>query len=154
MKWFVSMKDFKLTLSSLGCLVTELTKLLKNSNKSYRVNVVEWREKRSLSQNALFHVWVGELSNYLISKGRKDAGKEFSKDLLKHTFLGYEDVKRVNALTGEVVFTSTLKQTSKLGVGEMTYFMSQCYSWCLDIGLMLPIPETSEYYQLMQSQTE
>jgi len=146
------MKDFKLTFSSLGWLITELTKLLKNNNKPYRVNVVEWREKRSLSQNAIFHAWVAELSKYLISKGRKDATEEFCKELLKHTFLGYEEVERVNALTGERTIISSLKHTSKLDVGDMTYFMVQCYSWCIDIGLMLPIPEGSEYYKLMNEQ--
>jgi len=135
-------------------LLSELTKLLTSTNKVYRVSIKEWRESRSLSQNALFHVWVGKLSEYLISKGRCKADKKFSKDLLKHTFLGYEDSEMVNALTGEISIASLLKKTSDLDVGEMTHFMDKCYSWCLGIGLMLPIPENSEYNQLINQQNQ
>lgn len=145
------MKDFKLNMQSLGFLITELTKLLQ-SGKDYRLNLVEWREKRSVSQNALFHKWVGELSVYLVSKGRKSADEAFCKDLLKHTFLGYELIERTDALTGKKTQVEQLKKTSKLDAGEMHQFMNKCYQWCVDVGLFLTIPETSEYYQLMQMQ--
>lgn len=146
-------KDFKLTLSSVGCFVQELTKLLhSNPNKLYRVNVVEWREKRTLSQNSLFHLWMSTLSKSLIDKGRSDATPEFCKDLMKHTFLGYKRVERVNAVTGEKQTIDSLKHTSKTDVGEMTYFMDQVYAWCADKGIFLEIPEDSEYNKLRLEQ--
>ena len=108
--------------------------------------------KRSLSQNALFHKWVNELSVYLIKGGRKDSSPEFCKDLLKHTFLGYEQIERVNAKTGERVTVSQLKHTSELDLGDMNDFMNKCYAWCVDIGLLLTIPHDSEYAMLMEPQ--
>lgn len=148
------MNEYKLTLSSLGYLVTELTKLIQSTGKVYRVSVKEYRETRSLNQNALFHKWVGELSRYLIAGGRKDSDFKFCKRLLKNTFLGCEDIERVNAITGERVIVSELKHTSDCDTGEMTYFMNQCYEWCVSIGLLLTIPEDSEYAKLMESQND
>ena len=46
------MKDYRLSGGNIGQFITELTKLVLVSKKTYRVNVVEWREKRSLTANA------------------------------------------------------------------------------------------------------
>ena len=37
--------------------------------KCFRMVLKPWRERRSLSQNALSHMWYSEISEYLISKG-------------------------------------------------------------------------------------
>jgi len=143
------MKDFKLTLSSLGWLVTELTKLLKNSNKSYRVNVVEWREKRSLSQNALYWKWLSEIDqqNPLKVDGSKIQGNELWHEVFKKY---YCPVK--NITNGENILP--VKSTKMLDVGEMTFYLNRIEQWCIDRGIALTIHETSEYYQLMQSQIQ
>ena len=47
------------------------------SGKPLRLQVKEWRDKRSLSQNSLFHMWMGEISEYLINSGRTDATPEW-----------------------------------------------------------------------------
>jgi hypothetical protein len=147
-------REFKLTLSSLGCLITELTKLLQSTGKTYRLTIKEWRESRSLNQNALFHKWVGELSKYLIAGGRKDSDFKFCKRLLKGTFLGYEETTDTNALTGKLETITELKHTSDCDTGEMTHFMNKCYEWCVSIGLLLTIPEDSEYSKLMEKQIQ
>lgn len=54
-------KDFKLNLSSLGFLVSELAKIVQ-SKKSYRVNISEWKSKRGLSANGQQHVWYKQIS--------------------------------------------------------------------------------------------
>ncbi|EOH1040538.1 hypothetical protein ACY0MI_004973, partial [Enterobacter hormaechei] len=41
-----------------------------------RLQVKPWREKRSLSQNALSHMWYTEISNYLIARGKTFATPE------------------------------------------------------------------------------
>ncbi len=57
------MKDFKLTFNSLGYFIQELTKLLTdNPTKKFRVNIVGWKERRSLDQNSLYWKWMSELS--------------------------------------------------------------------------------------------
>ncbi|CAM7025798.1 DNA-binding protein [Escherichia coli] len=38
--------------------------------KCFRMVLKPWRERRSLSQNALSHMWYSEISEYLISKGK------------------------------------------------------------------------------------
>jgi len=38
--------------------------------KCFRMVLKPWREKRSLSQNALSHMWYSEISEYLISRGK------------------------------------------------------------------------------------
>lgn len=38
-----------------------------SDGKCLRLQVKEWREKRSLSQNALSHMWYAEISEYLIN---------------------------------------------------------------------------------------
>lgn len=50
-----------------------------SDGKCLRLQVKEWREKRSLSQNALSHMWYAEISEYLINSGRTDATPEWVK---------------------------------------------------------------------------
>lgn len=61
-----------------------------------------WREKRSLSQNALSHMWYSEISEYLISRGKTFATPAWVKDALKHTYLGYETKDLVDVVTGDI----------------------------------------------------
>lgn len=39
---------------------------LLDDGQCFRLVVKPWREKRSLSQNSLSHMWYGEISEYLI----------------------------------------------------------------------------------------
>ncbi|GHL78733.1 hypothetical protein ECZU36_00170 [Escherichia coli] len=39
--------------------------------KCFRMVLKPWREKRSLSQNALSHMWYSEISEYLISRVKR-----------------------------------------------------------------------------------
>jgi len=140
------MKDFKLNIQSLGFLITELTKLLQ-SGKDYRLNLVEWREKRSLSQNALYWVWLDSINKQspLHIEGSKINGDELWHEVFKNY---YCPVK--NITNGQK--SLPVKSTKLLDVGEMTFYLNKIESWCMDRGIKLPIPETSEYYQLMQMQ--
>jgi len=143
------MKDFKLTFSSLGWLVTELNKLLKNSNKAYRVNVVEWREKRTISQNALYWKWLSEIDqqNPLKVDGSKIQGNELWHEVFKKYYCPEK------VITNGTVNLPT-KSTKILDAGEMTFYLNRIEQWCIDRGIALTIPETSEYYQLIQSQIQ
>lgn len=104
--------------------------------------------KRSLSQNALAHAWFGELSRWLISKGKDFATPDWVKAALKSTFLGYIEVIDTDVITGKKTTRSELRHTSSLDTGEMKLFMDMVYHWALDIGVMLTIPDNSEYRQL------
>lgn len=104
--------------------------------------------KRSLSQNALAHAWFGELSRWLISKGKDFATPEWVKAAMKSTFLGYVEVIDTDVITGKKTSRQELRHTSSLDTGEMKLFMDMVYHWALDRGVMLTIPDNSEYRQL------
>ena len=104
--------------------------------------------KRSLSQNALAHKWFGELSAWLISKGKDFATPEWVKAAMKSTFLGYVEVVDTDVITGKKTTRSELRHTSSLDTGEMKLFMDMVYGWALDRGMMLTIPDNSEYRKL------
>lgn len=104
--------------------------------------------KRSLSQNALAHAWFGELSRWLISKGKDFATPEWTKSAMKATFLGYVEVVDTDVITGKKTSRQELRHTSSLDTGEMNLFMDMVYGWALDRGVMLTIPDNSEYRQL------
>ena len=73
---------------------------LLDAGQCLRLQVKPWREKRSLSQNALSHMWYTEISEYLIARGKTFATPEWVKDAMKHTYLGYESKDRVDVVSG------------------------------------------------------
>ena len=99
---------------------------------------------RSLSQNALLHKWFQEMADYFSSRG-VEIDAEKAKSLMKHKFLGTEDI-----VINKTVIQGQLKQTSKLDKGDMQLFMDLVYNWAVDHGVTLSIPEDSEYMRLRQ----
>lgn len=91
--------------------------------KCFRMVLKPWRERRSLSQNALSHMWYSEISEYLISRGKTFATPAWVKDALKHTYLGYETKELVDVVTGEITTIQSLRHTSNLDTGEMYVFL-------------------------------
>ena len=108
--------------------------------------------KRSLSQNALAHKWFGELSAWLVSKGKDFATPEWVKAAMKSTFLGYAEVVDTDVITGKKTSRQELRHTSSLDTGEMKLFMDMVYHWALDRGMMLTIPEDCEYQKLTKQE--
>lgn len=89
----------KLHRGNLGAITQHLKPLLENG-ECFRLQLKDWREKRSLSQNSLSHVWYKEISDYLIKSGRTDATPAWVKRNLKKTYLGYEEVEYTDFVTG------------------------------------------------------
>lgn len=132
----------------------EMCRELLKSDKKYRVKIVEWREKRSLSQNSLQHVIYGEVSKYLIGKGRTEWTPEKVKENLKNKFLGWQNNEFIDVETGEVINMSVLVPTSKLDKGESFNYTTQIIEWSESIGCEIKIPATCEYRSLMDLQNE
>lgn len=91
---------------------------LLDAGQYFRLQVKPWREKRSLSQNALSHMWYTEISDYLINSGRTDATPEWVKRNLKKTYLGCEEVTYTDFITGEkkhYMGTATYRQSRYRG---------------------------------------
>lgn len=108
------------------------------------------QKARSLSQNALSWVWYGDISRWLLSKGDQYsyATPQWCHDAMCHTFLGYEEVVMVDVVTRERTTTSRLKGTSGMDVGQFKLYLDLVYNWALSKGLLLTIPENSEYMSL------
>ena len=109
---------------------------------------------RSLSQNALQHVMYGEISKYLISKGRQDCNPEWVKMMLKNSFLGWRSETFTDVKTGEKVQRDQLVKTSSLDKGEALEYTQNIINWARDIGLEIKIPENSDYMKHMREQNE
>ena len=112
------------------------------------------KSSRSLSQNALMHMWFTEISAHLIKNGREYCTVEWVKQALKATFLGSEQVASVDVLTGEKIATTEIRHTHNLDKGEATFFLQQVQSWALDINLILTAPIDSQYMKFLQEQVE
>jgi len=138
------------TLSKFWQLCCELS----STDKRYRVSIKEWRDKRSLSQNTLQHSIYGEVSKYLISRGRSDWDAVKVKENLKNKFLGWRDYEFVDLETGEVIIRSVLVETSKLDKGESFNYTTHIIEWAESIGCEIKIPATCEYRSLMELQNE
>lgn len=120
--------------------------------KPYQVELKPYKRKRSLDQNALYWMWLTELSKYLTGKGRKFATKEWCHDAMRHSFLGFEEKEFMNVTTGEVTTSRALRSTTKLNTGGFTFYLEQIEAWALNIGCLLPVPEHSEYMKLKREQ--
>lgn len=125
---------------------------LLDAGQCFRLQVKPWREKRSLSQNSLLHMWLAEISEYLIKSGRTDATPEWVKRNLKKTYLGCEEVTYTDFITGEKTTTWEPRHTSDLDTGEMHIFLTKVEAWCAQFGLALTVPNGCEYQQLQQKQ--
>ncbi len=98
-----------------------------------------YTNSRSLSANALMHVWFREMAAHFSGKG-SDLTEAQAKELMKYKFLGTED-----RLIGKTLIPHQLRSTSRLSSGEMKEFLDQIQAWCADHGLNLTNPQDSEY---------
>jgi len=146
--------EFKLTLASAAHVTGELINITRSSNKAYRVVVSEWREKRSLSQNALQHVIYSDISEYLISKGRKRCTPVWVKSALKNQFLGWTETEFTDLNTGEITNRQVLRSTKDLDVGESCHYTTQILDWAQSIGCNIKIPAKCEYRDMLNKQSE
>lgn len=145
------MNEFKLTLASSVYVTSQLIDLAR-SNKTYRVVVSEWREKRSLSQNALQHVIYSDISEYLISKGRKYCTQDWVKSALKNQFLGWTETEFTDLNTGEITKRQVLRSTKDLDVGESCHYTAQILDWAQSIGCNIKIPAKCKYRDMLNKQ--
>jgi hypothetical protein len=142
------MKEFKLTLSSLGEIFKQFTMIAQSKNIAYRVTVKEWKETRSLSQNSMYWAWLGEINKQApLQCDSKISGPEMWHEVFKKYYCPAKTVKSDKA-------TLEVKSTKALDVGEMTFYLNKIEHWCMDRGVKLSVPPDSEYYKLMESQIE
>lgn len=123
-----------------------------NDGQCYRLQIKPWREKRSIPQNSLSHMWYSEISEYLIQSGRTDATPAWVKRNLKKTYLGCVEVTYTDFITGEKTTHWEPRHTADLDTGEMHNFLCKVEAWCAQFGLVLTIPHNCEFQQLRDKQ--
>lgn len=126
-------------------------------DKPCKLEIKPYVDSRSLSQNALLHMWINKIYDRFTAMGvmvpiydydgdvMEIIGEEpitydQTKIMMKHKFLGVKDI-----VHGKLVLKDQLVKTSSLDTGEMTFFLDQIYEWAMDKGIYLPIPEHSAY---------
>ena len=142
------MDDLCLHETNIKSIVTTLSELAK-SGKRYRLIIKIWKDKRTIDQNSLSHMWYDDLAKQanVRMKTNNYTMKSVKHDL-KEMFLGYEDVEHTNLLTGEITVKQQLRKTSKLDIGEMHFYLQQIEVWASQNGFRLRIPSDSEYQKL------
>ncbi len=109
-----------------------------------------YQNSRSLSQDAMAHVWYRQISEEMAKKGHvvtHDKPEEVWKLWLKKRFIGSYTVN-----IGKEVMSDQVKSTKNLNKGEMAYFLDQVYHWATKQGVMLSVPHESEYAALQNQQ--
>lgn len=104
------------------------------------------RGNRSLSQNALYWMWVKQIADFINIRKGTDFTSDEIHTKLKADFLGFEPARKI----GSTEIPQQIKSTKKLTKGEMMIYMQEVEAWCAGFGLTLPRPEDSQYEQLMR----
>ena len=109
-----------------------------------------YQNVRTVSQNALLHMWCREIVKGMKKKGFTVAegdAVEAWKLWLKRRFLGTDDFR-----ISKTEILGQVRRSSKLSKGDMVNFMDQCYHWASEQGIKLTIPRESEYAELKNQQ--
>ena len=149
--------EFNVTsLASIKMLAQKLRFMLGDGGNLHII-VTDGR-KRSLNQNALFHKWCGEISEFFLSVGKEhlECGApvtpETIKAKLKARYLPTEYEITWSYAKNKVVKRPKPVGTSKLPKGQMYAFMECVHNWCIDYSIPVTIPEQSEYHQIRVKQ--
>jgi hypothetical protein len=113
--------------------------------KTIKLVISEWREKRSLSQNALMWMWLTEICEQIHKRIGEDHEPEVLHEYFKKKFCPQ---KTVMLGRKELTFSST----KRLDIGEMTHYLIQIENWAIENGFRLTIPEDCEYRRYIEEQ--
>ena len=105
--------------------------------KQYNVSISLKREKRSIQQNRLYHLWLNCIS--------AETGNEVEDlhDYFKGRFLA----RRVVVFSKECDFGIS---TTKLNTAEFTVFLDKVQQFAANEGIILPNPEDLYFEQFYQ----
>ena len=108
------------------------------------LNVEIKRGHRTLSQNALYWMWMREIADFINIRKGTDFSADEIHTKMKVDFLGFDDAKMI----GSTHVPQQIKSTKKLTKSEMFVFMQQIEAWAAGVGLHLTRPDDSQYDQL------
>lgn len=146
------MDDLCLHSSNIKSIFSTLIELVE-SGKRYRLIIKIWKDKRTIDQNSLSHMWYTDIAEQANQRLKTNSYTMNSvKHDLKEMFLGYEEIEHKNVITGELTKKLELIKTSDLDTGEMYFFLQQVETWSYQNGFKLRIPNDSEYRKLQLEQ--
>lgn len=113
---------------------------------------------RTMSQNALYWVWIREITthlNMILPDEAKmdehgvihDLTEMYMHTRLKKRFLGDEPIPTI----GKLYIQPQIRSTAQLTKHEMMHYMTQIEVYAVDIGCELTIPADSQYFKLKQA---
>lgn len=124
------------------CFKARVKKLYEQGAK---VELKEIRQKRTLSQNAIFHLWIALIADHI---GEYD--RESLKRDIKQLFLGSSEA--YNRFTGETIQVEA--KTSKLTTEQMSDLLSRVQHWAREeLGIYLPSPEEAGFAEMQERYT-
>jgi hypothetical protein len=133
------MKDFLLTKDTLHVFFKLCAEIALEGGR-YRVTIKKWREKRSVDQNSLMWLWLGEIANTVEVSGGYHRDKAWHLYFKKY----YCPVKIISLPVGQ----ESVKSTKLLDVGEMHFYLNRIEQWAIDKMIVLPMPDDNEYQKL------
>ena len=141
-------EEFKISLETYDVAGQSMSNYINdgvNAGKTMKVVVCEWKESRSLSQNAIYWKWLGE-----IAKQTKDMiGQVHDVDTY------HEHFKKKFCPVSKVVLGKTevsIQSTKKLSKGDMHHYLEHIDHWAHSAGYVLTIPMECEYKELNDRQ--
>lgn len=115
------------------------------AGKPVSIEVKEWKESRSLSQNSTYWMWLSEISEQILKKINQNHDTETLHEYFKQCFCPQ---KEITLGKKEIIIAST----KRLDSGEMCHYLNQIEKWCIDRGFKITIPINSEYQELINRQ--
>lgn len=110
--------------------------------RSAIISLEEVKAKRSLSQNAIFHLWVGVIADAIGEYDRESVKRD-----VKQLFLGTSE--EYNRFTGEAVQVEA--KTSKLTTEQMSDLLARMKHWAREeLGIYLPSEGERGFAQMRQ----
>ncbi len=104
-----------------------------NVEKAWTITIEPHKNKRSLSQNALYWKWLENVVDHVHEATGQD--KEDIHEFFKRHFLA----PKVKEVFGYIVQTWS---TKNLNTAEMSEYLDKIYAWVTtELGLLLPVPE-------------
>ena len=99
---------------------------------------------RTLSQNALYWVWIAQITDELNRRNKADFTTEEIHMRLKHDFIGSDAPKTI----GTSQIPAQLKATAKLSKGDSVAYMERMDMFWAERGVLLVTPDDSVYAQI------
>ena len=109
----------------------------------------QYQPKRSLSANALYWPWMNTLAKH-VSTPQATYTKDDLHDICRHQFLGYRS--RGERMKDGSRIPEQLKSTTELTKPEFCFYLQLIDEWALSLGLQLPSPDESDYWDYKRAQ--